>query len=169
MYHKKDVHAAVSKFKLLFKLMSYKYTCISYYVLSSINCSGRVRQCSGLLSEPGRLADFDNSRTRPTMLAVGAAGFIWIFLLTTIFSLFFLPLYGKRGPRYTEILSERAVIPPTKIHLIVDCSIKNQILMCNDKNNENTSFAVERNCLIWKCGDILRSTTPFLLYSQPSW
>ena len=55
MYHKKDVHAAVSKFKLLFKLMSYKY--ISYYVSSSINCGGRVGQCSGLLSEPGRLAD----------------------------------------------------------------------------------------------------------------
>ena len=159
MYHKKDVHAAVSKFKLLFKLMSYKY--ISYYVLSSINCGGRVGRGAGLLSEPGRPADFDNSRTRRLR-------FVGFFAHVYLFS--FLPSsYGKRGPRYTKILSERAVLPPTKIQLTVHCSIKNQILMCNAKNYENTSFAVERNLLIWKCCDILRSTTSFLLYSQPSW
>ena len=160
------MHAAVSKFKLLFKLMS--YNCISYYVLSSINCGGRVGQCAWLLLEPGRPADFDNGRTMPTVLAVGAAEVCWMFLLTSIFSLFFLPLYGIRGPRYTEILSERAVKLPTKIELTVHCSIKTQILMCNEKNYGNTSFAVEINILIWKCCDILRSTTSFLLYSQPS-
>ena len=45
MYHKKDVHAAAPQFILLFNLMSYKH--ISYYVLTSINCGGRVGQCAG--------------------------------------------------------------------------------------------------------------------------
>ena len=44
MYHKKDMHAAASKFKF-FKLMSYKLN--SYHVLFSINCGGRVGQCAG--------------------------------------------------------------------------------------------------------------------------
>ena len=49
------------------------------------------------------------------MLAVGAEGVCCIFFLMSVFSLFFLSLNGKRGPVYTEILSERAVIPPTTI------------------------------------------------------
>ena len=65
----------------------------------------------------GRPVDLDNSRTMPTVLAVGAEGVCWIFFLMSIFSLFFLSLYGKRGPVYTVILSEKVVIPPTKIQL----------------------------------------------------
>ena len=52
-------------------------------------------------------------------------GFLTYSLLEIIshdyLSLFFLPFYGKQD---TEILSERAVTPPTKIQLIVHCSNK---------------------------------------------
>ena len=44
----------------------------------------------------------------PTALAVGASGVVWTFFLTSIISLFFLPLSGD-GPILTEILSQRAV------------------------------------------------------------
>ena len=32
----------------------------------------------------------------PTALAVGAGGVVWTFLLSSILSLFFLPLFGRR-------------------------------------------------------------------------
>ena len=32
----------------------------------------------------------------PTALAVGAGGVVWAFLLSSVFSLFFLPLFGRR-------------------------------------------------------------------------
>ena len=32
----------------------------------------------------------------PTALAVGAGGVVWIFLLSTILSLLYLPLFGRR-------------------------------------------------------------------------
>ena len=55
-----------------------------------------------VFSEPGRPADFDNSRTRHTVLAVGAGGVCWIcwIWIMSIFSLFFLPLSGKRPDVY---------------------------------------------------------------------
>ena len=32
----------------------------------------------------------------PTVLAVGAGGVVWTFLLSSIFTLLFLPLFGRR-------------------------------------------------------------------------
>ena len=45
----------------------------------------------------------------PTALAVGADGVVWTFFLSSIISLFFLPLSLGDGPIKTEILSQRAV------------------------------------------------------------
>ena len=50
----------------------------------------------GKLPVPGRPTNLDNSRARATALAVGAIGVVWTFLLSSIFSRFFLPLSGRR-------------------------------------------------------------------------
>ena len=47
------------------------------------------------------------------------------------------------------------------IQLIVHDRIKNQILLCNDENSGNTSFAEERNLFTRKCCNILDSTKQF--------
>ena len=47
----------------------------------------------GKLPVPGRPANLDKSRARAYSLAVGAGGVVWTFFL---FSLFFLPLSGRR-------------------------------------------------------------------------
>ena len=47
----------------------------------------------GKLPVPGRSAIWIR---RPTALTVGAGGVIWTFLLSSILSLLFLPLFGRR-------------------------------------------------------------------------
>ena len=47
-------------------------------------------QCRGVLLNWVRV------RQGPTALAVGAGGVVWTFLLSSIVSLFFLPLSGRR-------------------------------------------------------------------------
>ena len=49
----------------------------------------------GKLPVPGRPTNLDNSRARAA-LAVGAGGVVWPFFLSSIISLFFLPLSGRR-------------------------------------------------------------------------
>ena len=44
------------------------------------------------LPVPGRPTNLNNSRHPPIALAVGAGGVVWTFFLSSIFSLFFLPL-----------------------------------------------------------------------------
>ena len=54
---------------------------------------------SGVLSKlpvPGRPTSWITVRQGPTELAVGAGGVVWIFLLSSILSLLFLPLFGRR-------------------------------------------------------------------------
>ena len=46
------------------------------------------------------------------MLAIDAGGVVWPFFPSSITSLFFIPLSGRR-PIYTEILFQRAVKPKT--------------------------------------------------------
>ena len=48
------------------------------------------------LPVPGRPTIWMKVGQGPTMLAVGAAGVVWTFLLSSIYSLFFLPLFGSR-------------------------------------------------------------------------
>ena len=50
----------------------------------------------GKLPVPGRPANLDKSRARAYSLAVYAGGVVWTFFLSSIISLFFLPLSGRR-------------------------------------------------------------------------
>ena len=50
----------------------------------------------GKLPVPGHPTNLDKSRVRVTALAVGAGGVVWTFFLSSIFSRFFLPLFGRR-------------------------------------------------------------------------
>ena len=50
----------------------------------------------GKLPVPGRLTILITVGQGPTALAVGAGGVVWTFLLSSIFSLLFLPLFGRR-------------------------------------------------------------------------
>ena len=51
----------------------------------------------GKLPVPGRPTDLHYSRARAYALAVGAGGIVWIFFLSSIISLVFLPLSGRRS------------------------------------------------------------------------
>ena len=70
----------------------------------------------------GRPADFDNSRTRHTVLAVGAGVVCWICFSCLSFLCSFSLSLGN-GPMYTEILSERAVILKTTNQNSIKCSL----------------------------------------------
>ena len=50
----------------------------------------------GKLPVPGRPTIWMLVGQRPIALAVGAVGIVWTFLLSSVFSLFFLPLAGRR-------------------------------------------------------------------------
>ena len=50
----------------------------------------------GKLSVPGRPTSWMIVGQGPIALAVGAGGGVWTFFLSSIFSLFFLPLFGRR-------------------------------------------------------------------------
>ena len=50
----------------------------------------------GKLPVPGRPTIWVTVGQGPTALAVGAGGVIWTFLLSSILSLLFLPLFGRR-------------------------------------------------------------------------
>ena len=52
----------------------------------------------GKLPVPGRPTIWITVGQEPTALAVGAGGgFVWTFLLSSILSLLFLPLFGRRS------------------------------------------------------------------------
>ena len=48
------------------------------------------------LSVPGRPTIWMTVGQGPIVLAVGAGGFFWTFLLSSVLSLLFLPLFGRR-------------------------------------------------------------------------
>ena len=50
----------------------------------------------GKLPVPGRPTLWITVGQGPTALAVGAGGVVWTFLLSSILSLLFLPLFGRR-------------------------------------------------------------------------
>ena len=50
----------------------------------------------GKLPVPGRPTISITVGQGPTALAVGAGGVVWTFLFSSILSLFFLPLFGRR-------------------------------------------------------------------------
>ena len=50
----------------------------------------------GKLPVPGRPTIWVTVGQGPTALAVGAGGVVWTFLLSSILSLLFLPLFGRR-------------------------------------------------------------------------
>ena len=50
----------------------------------------------GKLPVPGRPTIWISVGQGPTALAVGAGGVVWTFLFSSILSLRFLPLFGKR-------------------------------------------------------------------------
>ena len=50
----------------------------------------------GKLPVPGRPTILITVGQGPTALAVGAGGAVWKFLLSSILSLLFLPLFGRR-------------------------------------------------------------------------
>ena len=51
----------------------------------------------GKLPVPGRPTILIRVGQGPTALAVGAGGVVWTFLLSSIPSLLFLPLFGRRS------------------------------------------------------------------------
>ena len=51
----------------------------------------------GKLPVPGRPTIWISVEQGPTALAVGAGGVVWTFLLSSILSLLFLPLFGRRS------------------------------------------------------------------------
>ena len=51
----------------------------------------------GKLPAPGRPTIWIIVGRGPTALAVGASGVVWTFLLSSILSLLFLPLFGRRS------------------------------------------------------------------------
>ena len=51
----------------------------------------------GKLPVPGRPTIWIRVGQGPTALAVGAGGVVWTFLLSTIISVLFLPLFGRRS------------------------------------------------------------------------
>ena len=51
----------------------------------------------GKLSVPGRPTVWIRVGQGPTALAVGAGGVVWTFLLSSILSFLFLPLFGGGG------------------------------------------------------------------------
>ena len=55
-----------------------------------------VRKCWVNRSVPGRPAILISVGQGPTALAVGAGGVVWTFLLSSVLSLLFLPLCGRR-------------------------------------------------------------------------
>ena len=75
----------------------------------------------GKLPVPERPTDLDKSRARAYCACSRCGwGVVWTFFLSSIISLFFLPLSLGEGPIWTEILSQRAVKPennqPTNFH-----------------------------------------------------
>ena len=50
----------------------------------------------GKLPVPGRPTIWITLGQGPTALAVGAGGVVWTFLLSSVHSLLFLPLFGRR-------------------------------------------------------------------------
>ena len=50
----------------------------------------------GKFPVPGRSTIWITVGQGPTALAVGAGGVVWTFLLSSILSLLFLPLFGRR-------------------------------------------------------------------------
>ena len=50
----------------------------------------------GKLPVPGRPTIWITVGQGPTALAVGVVGVVWTFLLSSILSLLFLPLFGRR-------------------------------------------------------------------------
>ena len=50
----------------------------------------------GKLPVPGRPTIWTTVGQGPTALTVGAGGVVWTFLLSSILSLLFLPLFGRR-------------------------------------------------------------------------
>ena len=60
--------------------------------------SGVVGWCdgAGLTSSAGASYNLDDSRARAIALTVGAGGGVWTFLVSSILSLLFLPLSGRR-------------------------------------------------------------------------
>ena len=50
----------------------------------------------GKLPVPGRPTIWITVAQGPTALLVGAGGIVWTFLLSSILSLLFLPLFGRR-------------------------------------------------------------------------
>ena len=50
----------------------------------------------GKLPVPGRPTIWITVGQGPTALAVGAGGLVWTFLLSSVLSLLFLPLFGRR-------------------------------------------------------------------------
>ena len=50
----------------------------------------------GKLPVSGRPTIWISVGQRPTALAVGAGGVVWTFLLSSVLSLVFLPLFGRR-------------------------------------------------------------------------
>ena len=65
------------------------------FSLKKMGCSG-CAMVLGKLPVPGRPTIWITVGQGPTALAVEADGVVWTFLLSSILSLLFLPLFGRR-------------------------------------------------------------------------
>ena len=70
----------------------------TYSLVSSLNTLGYSGGAMVLdkLSVPGRPTIWNTVGQGPTVLAVGAGGVVWTFLFSSVLSLLFLPLFGRR-------------------------------------------------------------------------
>ena len=66
------------------------------YLLESPIDLGGGAMVLGKLPVPGRPTIWITVGQGPTALAIGALGVVWTFLLSSILSLLFLPLFGRR-------------------------------------------------------------------------
>ena len=77
-----------------FKFSRSKTVCMHFCHLRKAHGGGAM--VLGKLSVPGRPTIWITVGQGPTALAVGAGGVVWTFLLSSILSFLFLPLFGRR-------------------------------------------------------------------------
>ena len=102
------------KYEYILKHIFRGVTCIVYCIEMSYKYWGWSggAKVLGKLSVPGRPTSLDYSRARAYCACSSSGwGFVWTLFLSSIFSLFFLPLFGRRPD--IDGMSQRTVKPKT--------------------------------------------------------
>ena len=95
MFSFESPHQGVSKENTQHTIINRKQNIILNYPKYNRGWSGGA-MVLGKLPVPGRPTIFITVEQGPTALAVDAVGVVWTFLLSSILSFLFLPLFGRR-------------------------------------------------------------------------